>query len=102
MDLVQQVLAVDSKFNKYRSNPAARQVYLRRRVQLLERSEVKEEVRRETGYLQARTLLLRQLVRSQGLSDLQSTKSFSVSTKLSRLVRPTIESWRPLRLSGTR
>ena len=80
MDLVQQVLAVDSKFNKYRSNPAARQVYLKRRVQLLERSEVKEEVRRETGYLQARTLLLRQLVRSQGLSDLQSTKSFSVST----------------------
>ena len=41
MDVEQQILAVDSKFNKYRANPQARQIYLKRRVQLLGRSEVK-------------------------------------------------------------
>ena len=89
MEVGQQILAVDSKFNKYRSTAQARQTYLRRRVQLLARPEVREEVRRETGYLQVRTHLLRQHVRSLGLSDLQSTKSFSVSTgeTRSRLAR---------------
>ena len=41
-------------------------------------------MRRDTGYLQIRTQLLRQHVRSLGLPDLQSTKSFSVSTGESR------------------
>ena len=66
MDIAQQILAVDSKFNKYRGTAQARQVYLRRRAELLGRPEVreKEEVRREGGYLQIRTQLLRHHVRS--------------------------------------
>ena len=82
MDITQQILAVDTKFNKYRATPPqARQTYLRRRAELLGREEGREgrpEVRRESGYLQIRTQLLRRQMRSLGQADLQSSKSFSV------------------------
>ena len=85
MDIAQQILAVDTKFNKYRTTtvPQARQTYLRRRAELLGREEVREEVRKESGYLQIRTQLLRQHVRSLGQTDLQSSKRLT-----GRLVPP--------------
>ena len=97
MDIAQQTLAVDTKFNKYRATVQARQIYLRRRAELLGRQQVREEGReegrKESGYLQIRTQLLRHHVRSLGQPDLQSTKSFSVRsgesrTRLGRLVPP--------------
>eukprot|EP00092_Neocalanus_flemingeri_P016822 GFUD01018197.1.p1 GENE.GFUD01018197.1~~GFUD01018197.1.p1 ORF type:complete len:460 (+),score=85.88 GFUD01018197.1:170-1549(+) len=99
--LDQQIVAVDTKFNKYRAplNPHFRKTYLKRRMQLLSANKTsdstscpadcsccsptalsKEEVRSATNYLQLRTQLLRKHCRSQGISDLQSTKSFSFTT----------------------
>ena len=105
LDYNQQIAAADTKFNKYRGNvsaPSFRKNYLKRRIQLLsstgtfhqtEAAEVEDdnekcvkdvEARKNINYLQIRTQLLRQKIKSQGHSDLQSTKSFSVSTGESR------------------
>ena len=109
LDYNQQIIAVDTKFNKYRgssgsdgqsaSNAAQfRKMYQKRRIQLLQGSSTssepadceccekiedsidKDDIRKNMNYLQIRTQLLRQHVRAQGISDLQSTKSFSVTT----------------------
>ena len=117
LDYNQQIIAVDTKFNKYRgatchsAGPGAegssnvsqvRKMYQKRRMQLLSASktasqpavaececcEVKtddggtqgDDVRKNINYLHIRTQLLRQHVRAQGMSDLHSTKSWSVST----------------------
>ena len=94
----QQVVALDTKFIRYRvpSQPAFRKTYLKRRLQLLgsscraeagaacsccsPSSLAREEVRASTSYLQLRAQLLRRQCRAQGASDLQSTQSFSFST----------------------
>ena len=100
LDYNQQIIAADTKFNKYRgaqgqgcgwisstsSTPSQiRKTYLKRRIQLLssesgERNKTNPDARKDINYLQIRTQLLRQNVRSMGMSDLHSTKSWSVST----------------------
>ena len=97
----QQIVALDTKFIKHRvpNQPAFRKVYLKRRLQLLGRereadeeveesqcsccvksSLATEEVRTSTSYLKLRAQLLRRQCKAQGVSDLQSTKSFSYTT----------------------
>jgi len=110
MDYYQQIIAVDTKFNKYRGNAITasglntnsstfKKNYLKRRIQLLSNlnqqadaaddDNKKENIRKDINYLQIRTQLLRQHVRAQGLSDLLSTKSFSVSTGESKGISST-------------
>ena len=96
----QQIVALDTKFIKHRvpSQPAFRKVYLKRRLLLLGRereaaeeeqtpcsccvtsSLANEDVRTSTSYLKLRAQLLRRQCKAQGISDLQSTKSFSYTT----------------------
>ena len=95
----QQIVALDTKFIKHRvpSQPAFRKVYLKRRLLLLGREREGEEeekpcsccarsslptedVRTSTNYLKLRAQLLRRQCKAQGVSDLQSTKSFSYTT----------------------
>ena len=110
MDYYQQIIAVDTKFNKYRGNAITasglntnsstfKKNYLKRRIQLLSNlnqqadaaddDNKKENIRKDINYLQIRTQLLRQHVRAQGLSDLLSTKSFSASTGESKGISST-------------
>ena len=118
----QQIVAVDTKFNKYRApqNPQFRKTYLKRRMQLLGVNHsptpppcqttcsccspstlAREEVRQATNYLQLRTQLLRKHCKSQGISDLQSTKSFSFTTGESRTRSPSHPRYYPRSLSVT-
>ena len=95
----QQIVALDTKYIKHRvpGQPAFRKVYLKRRLQLLGREREAEEeetpcsccvrsslatedVRTSTSYLKLRAQLLRRQCKAQGVSDLQSTKSFSYTT----------------------
>ena len=103
LDYTQQIIAADTKFNKYRggggppgqgwissttSTPSqARKIYLKRRIQLLNgdsSEKANPDARKDINYLQIRSQLIRQNVRSQGISDLRSTKSWTVSTGESR------------------
>ena len=81
MDYYQQIIAVDTKFNKYRGNAITasglntnsstfKKNYLKRRIQLLSNlnqqadaaddDNKKENIRKDINYLQIRTQLLRQ------------------------------------------
>ena len=102
----QQCIALDTKFSKYRvaGQPGFRKTYLRRRLELLgdpgrapaaepcaccsASTLGREEVRSSTCYLQLRAQLLRRHCKAQGVSDLQSTKSFSYTTGEVRSLAP--------------
>ena len=108
LDYNQQIIAADTKFNKYRAaanvvgstqGNVFRKNYLKRRIQLLSgtfhhpdeggnviddceccEETSKDDARKNANYLQIRTQLVRQKMKTQGHSDLHSTKSFSVTT----------------------
>ena len=97
LDYTQQIIAADTKFNKYRGAPQGqgwisatssapsqtRKTYLKRRIQLLNADSSEKSnphARKDINYLQIRSQLVRQNVRSHGISDLRSTKSWTVST----------------------
>lgn len=96
--LDQQIVAIDTKFNKIRlpQDPTFRVTYLKRRLQLLgdktrcvspctcciPRTQDPPGALRNGSYLQTRTQLLRNLAKSHGFNDLQSTKSLSFTSSV--------------------
>ncbi|RUS89722.1 hypothetical protein EGW08_002540 [Elysia chlorotica] len=94
MAVWQQVLALDAKFNAYRSpnNPQFRTLYIRRRSQLLrEHAKVEKDGNSRKEYLHTRAQLLNSRYGSPAFSDQGSIKSRSYSLR-SRNTEQSLES----------
>ncbi|XP_077979808.1 WD repeat-containing protein 13-like isoform X2 [Glandiceps talaboti] len=83
----QQVLAVDARYNAYRTphNPQFRTLYIRRRSQLLrENAKVEHDPLVRRQYLKVRSQLLAQRYGTPSMSDQNSLRSRSASVRSSR------------------
>ncbi|XP_006824011.1 WD repeat-containing protein 13-like [Saccoglossus kowalevskii] len=98
----QQVLAVDARYNAYRSpnNPQFRTLYIRRRSQLLrENAKVEHDPLVRRQYLKVRSQLLSQRYGTPSVSDQNSFRSRNASVRGSR---QTLESFDDLQTGDFR